>query len=415
MKFIANLFRILLGLVFIFSGFVKGIDPLGSEYKFIDYFNAFGMGGLNASALFFSFLLSGLEFVIGISLFLNIKIKGAAWGVWLFMLIFTPLTLILAIRNPVTDCGCFGEAFTLSNWQTFWKNVVLLLMAYVVFYRRKQFKSIYNFLEQTVLLLGSIIFIGCVEGYSYRHLPIIDFRPYAIGSHIPAEMEIPADAPRDEYRILLNYKNKNTGEIREFDEQNYPWQDTVNWEFHSSEQQLLQKGYEAPIHDFVIEHPQWGDITEEVLQDDNYTFLAVSYRIDKIVPAALERLNQLADYAQAKGYRFYGLTASGAEEIRQLQSAHPLHFDFCTTDEIQLKTMIRSNPGLLLLKKGTIIDKWGHRDLPAVDDLAGKDPLAYCLTEQQNITNRYVLYSLGLLFLLLLTFYTLKKYKRGGK
>lgn len=197
MKFIANLFRILLGLVFIGSGFVKGIDPLGSEYKFIEYFNAFGLGGLNASALFFSFLLSGLEFLIGICLFLNIKIKGAAWGAWLFMLVFTPLTLILAIRNPVTDCGCFGDAFTLTNWQTFGKNVFLFFMAYLVFYRRKQFKSIYNFLEQTVLLFGSIIFIGCVEGYSYRHLPIIDFRPYAIGSNISAGMEIPADAPQD--------------------------------------------------------------------------------------------------------------------------------------------------------------------------------------------------------------------------
>lgn len=415
MKFIANLFRILLGLVFIFSGFVKGIDPLGSEYKFIDYFNAFGIGGLNATALFFSFLLSGLEFLIGICLLLNIKTKWGAWGAWLFMLIFTLITLILAVRNPVTDCGCFGDAITLSNWQTFWKNIILLFMAYLVFRRRKHFKPIYNFLEQTVLFLGSVIFIGCVEGYSYRHLPIIDFRPYAIGANIPESMDIPADAPHDQYRILLKYRNKNTGELQEFDEQNYPWQDTLNWEFHSSEQKLIQKGYQTPIHDFVIEHPEWGDITEEVLQDDNYTFLAVSYQIDKIVPSALDRLNELADYARAKGYRFYGLTASDPEEIRQLQSGHPLHFDFCTTDEIQLKTMIRSNPGLLLLKKGTIIDKWGYRDIPSVDKLAGKDPLAYCLTEQQRVTNRYVLYSLALLFLFLLTFYTLKKYKKGGR
>ncbi len=415
MKFLLNICRILIGLVFIFSGFVKGIDPLGSDYKFTDYFNAFGMSWMNFSALFFSFLLSMAEFIIGICLFLNIKTKLASWGALLFMAVFTPLTLILAIKNPVTDCGCFGDALVLTNWETFFKNIILLVMVLLVFFNRNRFKSIFNVLEQSVILTGSIIFMFCIEMYSYRHLPILDFRPYAVGANITEGMTIPEGAPHDEYSTTLKYKNKNTGEIKEFDESNFPWQDTLNWEFHSSSQKLLKEGYKAPIHDFVIEHPEYGDITEEVLNDDDYTFLVVSYKLSKASAEAQDKLNKLAAYASENGYRFYGLTASNADEITDFVHKYNVNYSFCATDEIQLKTVIRSNPGLVLLKKGTIIDKWGHRDIPDADELKGKDPLSFCLLEQQYITDRYVIYSLALLYMFLLAFYMIKKYKRLAK
>ncbi|HBO25773.1 MULTISPECIES: BT_3928 family protein [Culturomica] len=415
MKFLLNICRILIGLVFIFSGFVKGIDPLGSDYKFTDYFNAFGMSWMNFSALFFSFLLSMAEFIIGICLFLNIKTKLASWGALLFMAVFTPLTLILAIKNPVTDCGCFGDALVLTNWETFFKNIILLVMVLLVFFNRKRFKSIFNVLEQSVILTGSIIFMFCIEMYSYRHLPILDFRPYAVGANITEGMTTPEGAPHDEYSTTLKYKNKNTGEIKEFDESNFPWQDTLNWEFHSSSQKLLKEGYKAPIHDFVIEHPEYGDITEEVLNDDDYTFLVVSYKLSKASAEAQDKLNKLAAYASENGYRFYGLTASNADEITDFVHKYNVNYSFCATDEIQLKTVIRSNPGLVLLKKGTIIDKWGHRDIPDADELKGKDPLSFCLLEQQYITDRYVIYSLALLYMFLLAFYMIKKYKRLAK
>ena len=415
MKFLLNICRILIGLVLIFSGFVKGIDPLGSDYKFTDYFNAFGMSWMNFSALFFSFLLSMAEFIIGICLFLNIKTKLASWGALLFMAVFTPLTLILAIKNPVTDCGCFGDALVLTNWETFFKNIILLVMVLLVFFNRNRFKSIFNVLEQSVILTGSIIFMFCIEMYSYRHLPILDFRPYAVGANITEGMTIPEGAPHDEYSTTLKYKNKNTGEIKEFDESNFPWQDTLNWEFHSSSQKLLKEGYKAPIHDFVIEHPEYGDITEEVLNDDDYTFLVVSYKLSKASAEAQDKLNKLAAYASENGYRFYGLTASNADEITDFVHKYNVNYSFCATDEIQLKTVIRSNPGLVLLKKGTIIDKWGHRDIPDADELKGKDPLSFCLLEQQYITDRYVIYSLALLYMFLLAFYMIKKYKRLAK
>jgi len=412
MKLLRNICRILVGAVFIYSGFVKGVDPLGSDYKFTDYFNAFGMSWMNFSALFFSFLLSMAEFLIGICLFLNIKTKWAAWGALLFMAFFTPLTLVLAIKNPVSDCGCFGDALVLSNWETFWKNVVLLALTLMIFYNKNRFKPVFNVLEQTVIIVVTMILMWSVQFYSYRHLPIVDFRPYAIGKNISEGMSIPEGAPHDEYRITLNYKNKNTGEVKEFTEENYPWQDTVNWEYESSSEKLIREGYKAPIHDFVIEHPEMGDITEEVLSDNGYTFLAIAYNINKTCPENQEKLNRLAAYAQERGYRFYGLTASGQEDIQKYAEAHPVNYEFCSTDEIQLKTIVRSNPGLILLREGTVLDKWGHRDLPEVEEIQGKDLTAYCLTGQQGITDKYLIYTLILAYACGLFLYMIKKYRK---
>lgn len=412
MKLLRNICRILVGLLFIYSGFVKGVDPLGSNYKFIDYFNAFHLSWLGNTALFLSFILALAEFMIGLCLFLNIKTKWAAWGALIFMAFFTPLTLVLAIKNPVTDCGCFGDALILSNWETFWKNIILLLMTLVIFYNKQKFKSIFNFLEQTVLLACSLIFMLCIELYCYRHLPIIDFRPYAIGKNITEGMTVPEDAPHDEYAITLKYKNKQTGEIKDFTEQNYPWQDTVNWEYSSSSEKLIKEGFKAPIHDFVIEHPEMGDITQEVLQDNSYTFLAVAYNINKTNPQNQEKLNRLAAYAQEKGYRFYGLSASVADDTRKYAEAHQVNYEFCSTDEIQLKTIVRSNPGLILLREGTILNKWGHRDLPEVDEIKDKDLTAYCLNEQQGITNKYLVWTLILIYISCLGFYLARKYRK---
>ncbi|MDE5612202.1 MAG: DoxX family protein [Odoribacter sp.] len=415
MKLLKNLCRILVGLLFIYSGFVKGVDPLGSNYKFIDYFNAFHMGWMDGSAIFFSFLLSLAEFLIGICLFLNIKTKWAAWGALLFMGFFTPLTLILAIKNPVTDCGCFGDALVLTNWETFWKNVILLAMTLVVFFHKEKYKSIFNFLEQTVILASTIVFMLCIEFYCYRHLPILDFRPYAIGKNISEGMTIPEGAPHDEYAITLKYRNKQTGETKEFSEQNYPWQDTLNWEYVSSSEKLIQEGFKAPIHDFVIEHPEMGDITQDVLQDNGYTFLVVAYNINKTNPENQEKLNRLAAYAQDKGYRFYCLSASVADDTRKYAENHQVNYEFCSTDEIQLKTIVRSNPGLVLLREGTILNKWGHRDLPEVDEIKDKDLTAYSLDKQQGTTDKYMVWTLILIYVGCLFVYLCRKYKRQQK
>lgn len=414
MKLVKNLCRIIVGIVFIYSGFVKGIDPLGSDYKFTDYFNAFGMGWMNATTLFFSFALSLAEFLIGIALLFNLWVSRMAWGSLLFMAFFTPLTLVLALTNPVSDCGCFGDAMILTNWQTFWKNIILLLLAIMIFVYRKEYKSSLPLMGQFSFLALAGAGMLCISVYCYRHLPILDFRPYAVGKNITEGMRLPEGAEPDQYEVTLKYKNKQTGEIQSFTEENYPWQDTLNWEYESSSERLVKKGYVPPIHDLVIEHPTLGNITEEILEDDNHTILAVAYDLTRSDAQYQPAINRLAEYAQEKGIRFYGLTSSSERDIEAYKNRYHVPYEFCTADEIQLKTMIRSNPGVIILREGTILDKWAGKDVPDVKELQNTDLTAYCVHSREQMQRIYLVYSIILLFFVAYLLIPRRKGKRNN-
>lgn len=414
MRLVKNLCRIIVGIVFIYSGFVKGIDPLGSDYKFTDYFNAFGMGWMNVTTLFFSFALSLAEFLIGIALLFNLWVSRMAWGSLLFMAFFTPLTLVLALTNPVSDCGCFGDAMILTNWQTFWKNIILLLLAIMIFVYRKEYKSSLPLMGQFSFLTLAGAGMLCLSIYCYRHLPVLDFRPYAVGKNITEGMRLPEGAEPDQYEVTLKYKNKQTGEIRSFTEDNYPWQDTLNWEYESSSERLVKKGYITPIHDLVIEHPTLGNITEEILEDDNHTILAVAYNLNQSATQYQPAINRLAEYAQEKGIRFYGLTSSSERDIEAYKKRNHVPYEFCTADEIQLKTMIRSNPGVIILREGTILDKWAGKDVLEVKELQDTNLTAYCVYSREQMQRIYLVYSIILLFFVAYLLIPRRKGKRNN-
>ena len=414
MRLVKNLCRIIVGIVFIYSGFVKGIDPLGSDYKFTDYFNAFGMGWMNATTLFFSFALSLVEFLIGIALLFNLWVSRMAWGSLLSMAFFTPLTLVLALTNPVSDCGCFGDAMILTNWQTFWKNIILLLLAIMIFMYRKEYKSSLPLVGQFSFLALAGAGMLCLSVYCYRHLPVLDFRPYAVGKNITEGMRLPEGAEPDQYEVTLKYKNKQTGEVQSFTEENYPWQDTLNWEYESSSERLVKKGYITPIHDLVIEHPTLGNITEEILEDDNHTILAVAYNLTQSDVQYQPAINRLAEYAQEKGIRFYGLTSSSERDIETYKKRYHVPYEFCTADEIQLKTMIRSNPGVIILREGTILDKWAGKDVPDVKELQDTDLTAYCVYSREQMQRIYLVYSIILLFFVAYLLIPRRKGKRNN-
>lgn len=414
MRLVKNLCRIIVGIVFIYSGFVKGIDPLGSDYKFTDYFNAFGMGWMNATTLFFSFALSLAEFLIGIALLFNLWVSRMAWGSLLFMAFFTPLTLVLALTNPVSDCGCFGDATLLTNWQTFWKNIILLLLAIMIFMYRKEYKSSLPLVGQFSFLALAGAGMLCLSVYCYRHLPVLDFRPYAVGKNITEGMRLPEGTEPDQYEVTLKYKNKQTGEVQSFTEENYPWQDTLNWEYESSSERLVKKGYITPIHDLVIEHPTLGNITEEILEDDNHTILAVAYNLTQSDVQYQPAINRLAEYAQEKGIRFYGLTSSSERDIETYKKRYHVPYEFCTADEIQLKTMIRSNPGVIILREGTILDKWAGKDVPDVKELQDTDLTAYCVYSREQMQRIYLVYSIILLFFVAYLLIPRRKGKRNN-
>ena len=357
--------RILLGLTFVFSGFVKGIDPWGSAYKFTDYFNAFQMPWLTDMAFALGIILAAAEFALGVALLFNFFLRIMSWFTLAFMVFFTILTFVLALTNPVTDCGCFGDALIITNWQTFYKNIVLLALAVYVFVQRKQFKSKDGPILSIALTAMTIVFYFYLVDYSYNHLPIIDFSPYKVGVNIPEAMKIPTGAPKAIYENNLIYKNVQTGEEKKFTDANYPWKDTLNWKFvKMGDQKLIQKGYTPPIHDFQIETSESEDIKDFFLYDEKYTFIVVASNLQKTNREGMKRIVQLAAAAKIKGYNFIGLTATSPDSFGSLKSEMGIEFDLFNTDEITLKTIVRSNPGLIVIKKGTIVRKYHFNNVP---------------------------------------------------
>lgn len=367
--------RILLGLTFVFSGFVKGIDPWGSAYKFTDYFNAFHLPWLVNLAFALGILLAATEFFLGVAFIFNFFIRVTSWFMLAFMAFFTILTFVLALTNPVTDCGCFGDALVITNWQTFYKNIVLIGLAIYVFVKRKSFAGKNGPLLSIAFTLMTITFYFYLVAYSYNHLPLIDFSPYKVGVNIPEAMKIPEGAPKAVYENKFIYKNIKSGEEKEFTEANYPWKDTLNWKFVKTEDAvLIKKGYTPPIHDFSIETREKEDIKDFFLYDEKETFIVVAPNLQKSDKKAFAKIAEFAVAAKRKGYNFICLTATSPDNFDAFKNETGAQFDFFNTDEIALKTMIRSNPGLLLLKKGTILRKYHFNDIPKTEELQDQVP-----------------------------------------
>lgn len=357
-----NACRFLLGALFIFSGFVKAVDPLGFYYKIQDYLTAFGIVSWFPSylPLFLGIVLSAVEFSVGIFLCLGIRRKTAPTLALLLMVVMTPLTFYLALANPVSDCGCFGDTWVLTNWQTFGKNIVLLIAAISVFKWQDLMVRFITPKMEWMISIYTFLFVFVLSFYCLNDLPILDFRPYKIGTNIKAGMEIPEGAKPSvfESRFIL----EKDGKRQEFTLDNYP---DSTWTFVEARTVLKEKGYEAPIHDFSMMSLDSGeDITDSVLADKGYTFLLVAHRIEEADDSNIDLINEIYDYSVEHGYSFYALTSSPEEEIELWRDKSGAEYPFCQMDDITLKTIIRSNPGLLLIKEGTILNKWSDSRLP---------------------------------------------------
>jgi len=357
-----NICRFILGTVFVFSGFVKAVDPLGTYYKIQDYLTAFGMSQLlpDIVPLALSILLATVEFGVGMHLLLGIKRRATARLALLIMLIMTPLTLYLALTNPISDCGCFGDALVLTNWQTFGKNVILLTCAIVVMISPWNMVRFLTKKMEWTLSLYSPLFAFAVAVYCLATLPIIDFRPYRIGNNIREGMEIPEGAKPTVFDTRFIMERDGIRET--FTVDNYP---DSTWTFVNAETVVIEKGYEPPIHDFVMEEMETGnDITDEVLDNPDYTFLLVMPRTEEAGEGYIDLINELYEYSKEKGYRFYALSSSSAEAIEQWRDRTGAEYPFCIMDDITLKTMVRSNPGVMLIKEGVIYNKWCDSQIP---------------------------------------------------
>ena len=325
---VVNIARIILAVVLIFSGFVKAVDPLGTQYKLIDYLTAMHLQALTPDFLTLgaSVILSAVEFGLGICLLFAIRRRTTTILTLLMMAVMTPLTLWLAIANPVSDCGCFGDALVLTNWQTFGKNIVLLLLAYTVWKWPFDMARLISVSNQWIVVNYSALFILAVSGWSLYDLPYFDFRPYHIGTDL----------------------RKGWNEMME--------------------------GNESPYAEFFLQRAEDGeDITDSLLNSKGYTFLLIAPHLENADDSQLDLINQMYEYAEDNEYPFYGVTASGEKEMERWRDRTGAEYPFCQTDDITLKTIIRSNPGLLLLKDGVIIRKWSHNRIP--DEYALTDRL----------------------------------------
>ena len=371
-KIVVNFARLLLALTFILSGFVKAVDPQGTQYKITDYLAAMGLRQWvpDFLALGTSVVLLAVEFIIGICLLFAIHRRLVSKLTLVIMVAMTALTLWLAIENPISDCGCFGDAIVLTNWQTFWKNVVLLTAALIIWRWPTDMIRIISASNQWIVFNFSTLFILFIACLCLYDLPLFDFRPYHVGANIKEGMEIPEGAPQPQFETTFILEKD--GQRQEFTTENYP---DSTWTFIDSKTVQTAEGYVPPIHDFSILTSEGEDITEDVLSQEGYTFLLISPHLENADDSQLDLINQIYEYSKEQGYPFYCLTASTGRAINRWQDMTGADYPFCSTDEITLKTIIRSNPGLVLLKQGTILQKWSHNKLPVIEEEQYAKPL----------------------------------------
>ena len=399
-----NVCRMAVALTFILSGYVKAVDPLGTQYKIHDYLVAAGMSDIvpDAVTLGASVLLAAAEFCAGVLLLSAIHRRTVSRLVLVFMAVMTPLTLWLAVADPVEDCGCFGDAVVLTNWETFAKNVVLLACTLVVFRRPMMMVRFISKTNQWIILNYTVLFILVSSVYCLYYLPILDFRPYHVGADIRKGMEFPegAEQPQFETTFVL----EKNGTRKEFTVDDYP---DSTWTFVDSRTVQTAAGYVPEIHDFYMQTLDGEeDVTDKILDEEGYAFLLISPHIEQADDLNFGDIDMIYEYCMDHGYSFRCLTASSGDAIQRWRDITGAEYEFLHADETTLKTVIRSNPGLVLLKHGVVLWKWSHNDLPELNENSPRlEDTVYGTVKQESLTGTLTEIVLWFVLpLLLLTF-----------
>jgi uncharacterized membrane protein YphA (DoxX/SURF4 family) len=373
--------RIAVGLLFIFSGLIKINDPLGFSYKLEEYFEVFHTSFLNSLALSIAILLCSLEIILGFALLIGVRAKQVAWGLLLLIIFFAFLTFYSAFFKVVQTCGCFGDAIPLTPWQSFSKDLVLLLLIIVLFVNKENIRPLFKAKIGDQLLIGSVVVSIGLGLYTYNFLPVIDFLPYKVGANLLEEMKTPPGAKPDEFELTYHLKNKKTGATQSMTDKDYLktniWKDT-NWEIVGNpESRLVKKGFTPKIVDLAIQDGQGNNYTQELLGNPFYNLVIVAYNLDKTNDEAINRINALAvNLIQNYNVRTILLTSNSAKDAQAFSRQHHLVSEIFYADGVPLKTIVRANPGILLLKNGVVINKWHYHSMPKYDDLV-KDYLQH--------------------------------------
>lgn len=375
-KFLISFSRYFVGILFIFSGLIKANDTLGFGYKLQEYFEVFHIPFLHDYATAIAILICTLEIVLGAMLLLGFFARKVAFGLVVLILFFTFLTFYSAFFKVVTSCGCFGDAIPLTPWQSFSKDLILLFFILIIFLNRKSITPVISPEGAQRVIIGIILIFSLgFSLYTYNYLPILDFLPYKKGNNLPALMVMPPGAEPDIYEITYTLKNKNTGEIKTMSDKEYLkteiWKDT-NWEiFGDSESKLIKKGYDVKIKDLKINDSQGTDYTKEIIENPYYNLVIVAYDLDKTNKTAIGDLNAIAmNAAENYNIRTVLLTSASALGAEQFSKKNKLIMEIFYADAVPLKSMVRANPGLILLKNGTVVNKWHFHSMPNYNELA---------------------------------------------
>ena len=346
--------RLLVGALFIFSSFTKGVDPLGTKYKMLDYLAVYGMTWLNDFALVLAMLMILAEFIVGICLITKIFPRLAVLGATLLMLFFTTTALFDALYDLVPDCGCFGTAIKMSNWQTFYKNLVIDAVLIPLIFNNKLLKS--KLSKSTQFIIGclyALAFLG-FELYNYRHLPVVDFMNWKVGKQLTT-------GTTEESKIYLTYRNKATGETKEYLSPNYPWNDSVwmsQWEFVD---QRVEGG--ANFLGFSALDEDGNDVTENILTTENL-LMFTSHDLTKVTEKEWEKIREITEAVEKHDFTVVWTVADEPEYVEQLREKYDFLYEVYYADELEIKPIVRSNPGLIWLDNGLVKDKWSAVDFP---------------------------------------------------
>lgn len=368
--------RWFVGLLFIISGLIKANDPLGFGYKLQEYFEVFHLNFLSGWATGIAIFLCVLEIVLGALLLLGFWRNQVIKGLLALIIFFTFLTFVSAAFKVVTSCGCFGDAIPLTPWQSFSKDLGLLVLIVYLFIYSKKINPITRNGKWQIALSAIITFFSLAFGiYTYNYLPIVDFLPYKIGASVPESMKIPEGASADEFLIMYQLKHKKTNETKSMSDKDYMklaiWKDE-NWEVVGEpEKKLIKKGYEAKIKDLIISDGSGTDYTKELIENPFYNLVIVAYHLNDVNEEAIAKTNALAlNAVEQFNIRTVLLTSNSAQDAAAFSKRMKLFMEIFYADAVPLKSMVRANPGILLLKNGVIINKWHYHNLPSFNELS---------------------------------------------
>jgi uncharacterized membrane protein YphA (DoxX/SURF4 family) len=368
--------RILVGALFIVSGLIKANDTIGFGYKLEEYFDVFHIPVLGQFATGIAMLLCTIEVVLGALLLFGFWARKVTVALLATIIFFTFLTFVSAVFKVVTSCGCFGDAIPLTPWESFSKDLVLLAGIVFLYINRTRINPLTSNLRVQQLTAGILIlltFLFCL--YTYNVLPIVDFLPYKVGANIPALMKIPAGATPDEYEMVYRLKNKATGETKEINDKEYLksgiWKDN-NWEITGTpDRKLVKKGYEVKIKDLNISDASGTDYTKELIENPYYNLVVVAYDLNKTNEGAMAEVNRIAvKAAEQYNIRTVLLTSNSAQDAAAFVQHNKLLIEVFYADAVPLKSMVRANPGIMLLKNGVVVNKWHYHTLPSFENLA---------------------------------------------